>query len=166
MRSKTSWPTSERDIRKQMTPHAPPATPSKPLPPPSPQADAAPRSSHGDIDWIYACVRERALADGDPKMLALFQRVNEIEVTKQVERIKIDYNIQLGAIAAMIVEGYFAQPTKPANIISELKRRGRSVHPANVSRDLGLLAKQGFLTREDGGTYQAVPGMKVNIVEA
>ena len=102
-----------------------------------------------------------------PKMLALFQRVNEIEVTKQVERIKIDYNSQPGVIAALIAEGFFG-PETPAGHrrLSELKRRGRAVHPANVSRDLGRLTEQGFLTREGDGLSGVVPGMKVNIVEA
>src|SRR4051794_31021481 len=98
-------------------------------------------------------------------MLALFKRVHEIEVTKSVERIRVDYNTQPGVIAALIAEGFFADVARPALVIEELKRRGRAVHPANVSRDLGRLTEQGFLIKEDGG-YRMVPGMKVNVIEA
>jgi hypothetical protein len=130
------------------TPHAPPA-----------ERGFARREL---ADEVYELVKERALAD--PKLLALFQRVPEIEVTKSVERIHVDYNSQPGVIAAMIAEGFFVDATKPAEVINELKRRGRSVHPANVSRDLGRLTEQGFLTKEADG-YRQVAGMKINIVE-
>ena len=118
------------------------------------------------IEMMYQHVKARALADGDPRVIALFKAVPEIEVNKKIERIRIDYSTQPGALAAMVSEGFFKSPVKPAEIIPELKRRGRNVHAANVSRDLGRLCEQGFLTRESGGSYQAVPGMKVNIVEA
>ena len=59
------------------------------------------------IEMMYQHIKERALADNDPKMLALLQRVPEIEVNKTVERIKIDYRTQPGALAAMIAEGFF-----------------------------------------------------------
>lgn len=137
----------------------PPPVRASALPPPSPQ------SSFGDIDWIYACVKERALADSDPKMLALFQRTNEMEVTRTVERIRVDTKTQPGFLAMLIVDGYFAKPVAGSTVVEELKRRGRAVHHANVYRDLNRLAEQGFLTKEGDG-YQAVPGMKINIIEA
>lgn len=138
-----------------------------PAPPPDPKAPSPPPVHEGgdDIDAIYAAIKARALQDGDPVVLALLRRVPEIEVNKQIERIKVDYASQPGVLAAMIAEGFFADRIKPASVIQELKRRGRAVHPANVSRDLGRLTEQGFLTREGDG-YQAVPGMRVNIVEA
>jgi hypothetical protein len=116
------------------------------------------------IEQMYQHIKRRALADGDPKMIALLHRVPAIEVTKTIERVKVDYATQPGILAALIAEGFFTDRTKPASVIVELKRRGRAVHPANVSRDLGNLTSAGFLTR-DGDGYQAVPGMKVHILE-
>lgn len=137
------------------TPNAPPADPPR----------AEPQSSFGDVDWLYACIKKRALEDSDPKMLALFAPAREIEVTRSVERIRVDFKTQPGFLAAMIVDGYFGKPMAGNAVVEELKRRGRSVHHANVYRDLNRLAEQGFLTKEGDG-YQAVPGMKVNIIEA
>ena len=145
------------DIRDTYDPPDPPRT-EAPAPDRPPPVDKMPM-----MGAIYDYVRERLLAD--PKMIALTERTPEIEVTHSVERIRMDTKKQPGLLAAMIAKGYFAQPVAGATVVEELKRRGRSVHHANVYRDLNQLAEQGFLTKEDGG-YQAVPGMKINIVEA
>lgn len=118
-----------------------------------------------DADALYEAIKARALADSDPKILALFSRTAEIEVTKTVERIRMDTKNQPGLLAALIADGFFASPVTGTTVVDELKRRGRSVHHANVYRDLNRLAEQGFLTKEGDG-YQAVPDMKVNIIAA
>jgi hypothetical protein len=140
------------------TPHAPPAV----------GAASAPSDVESERfrDALYFDFRRRILED--PIALAtLSQSVPSIEVTRTVEKIRLDYATQPGFLAALIAQGFFGldTPVRPAEVIAELKRRGRSVHPANVSRDLGRLTEQGFLTREADG-YRAVPGMKVHIVEA
>jgi DNA-binding transcriptional ArsR family regulator len=136
--------------------------PRQPLPDVKPSA-----SVNGvDLDALYAAIKLKALADPeDAKVLAVLRRVPEIEVTKTIERIKLDGKTQPGVLAGMIAEGYFDQPVEMAAVVAELKRRGRGVHNANVSRDLNRLSELGFLTNETAG-YQAVPGMKINIVEA
>jgi len=116
-----------------------------------------------DIDAIYAEIKRRAGAD--PGVLKLLAARPEIEVTITRPIIKVDHEKQPGIIAGMISEGFFQKPVEAAKVVTELKRRGRSVHHTNVYRDLNRLAEQGFLTIEDGG-YQAVEGMKVRIVEA
>lgn len=133
-------------------------------PPPPVYETAAPLArTIDDVDALFEAIRERALAD--PKLIALFQSRPEIEVTRTVERIKMDTKSQPGFLAAMIAEGYFGQPVIGTAVVNELKRRGRSVHHTNVYRDLNRLAELGFLTKEGDG-YQAVPDMKINIVEA
>ena len=157
-----------RDLRDTFDPPDPPPAWDGKMPPadaPPRAADPPPQSSPGDIDWIYACVKKRALEDSDPKMIALFTSHPEIEVTKTIERIRLDTKKQPGFLAAMIVEGFFKSPIDAGTVVDELKRRGRSVHHTNVYRDLNRLAEMGFLTKEGDG-YQAVEGMKVNIIEA
>lgn len=117
-----------------------------------------------DIDALYQAIKARALVDDDPKLLALLKRVPEIEVTRTIERIRVDEKTQPGFLAGMIAGGFFSDPVDGAGVAAELKRRGRSVHNANVYRDLNRLAEQGFLTKESDG-YRAVPGMTVNIIE-
>ena len=153
-----------RDLRDTYDPPDPPRTTPRAEAPPLPQIERPPPVDKMPMmGAIYDHIRERLLAD--PTFIALTERTPEIEVTHSVERIRMDTKKQPGLLAAMIAKGYFAQPVAGATVVEELKRRGRSVHHANVYRDLNQLAEQGFLTKEDGG-YQAVPGMKINIVEA
>jgi len=117
-----------------------------------------------ELDIFYKEIKRRILAD--PAVIAAVAQTRpeiEVNVTRQV--IQIDHDKQPGFLAGLIATKYFDKPIPAADVVSELKRRGRSVHHTNVYRDLNRLAEQGFLTVEDGG-YQAVPGMKVNIVEA
>lgn len=116
-----------------------------------------------DVDAIYADFRRRVLSD--PSIVAaIAQAVPAIEVSRTVEKIKLDGKTQPGFLAGMIAEGYFDSAVEAPAVVNELKRRGRSVHHTNVYRDLNRLAELGFLTRETSG-YQAVGGMKINIVE-
>lgn len=54
---------------------------------------------------------------------------------------------------------------KAPSVHNELTRRGVSVAKPSVYKECDILTEMGFLRKEQGG-YQAVPGMKVNIVEA
>jgi hypothetical protein len=49
--------------------------------------------------------------------------------------------------------------------MGELSKRGFNTAPPNVSKELGELARMGFLTR-DNKWYRVVPEMTVNIIEA
>lgn len=116
----------------------------------------------GDMDAIYAEMKRRA--QSDPGILQLLQSKPEIEVKLTRPTIRADHDKQPGFIAGMIADGFFEQAVTAATVVAELKRRGRSVHHTNVYRDLNRLAEQGFLTVEGDG-YQAVPDMKVRIIE-
>lgn len=125
---------------------------------PAPVSAATP-----DMDAIYAEVKRRA--QNDPGLIHLLRSKPEIEVKLTRPIVRVDHDKQPGFIAGMVADGYFEQPVTAASIVNELKRRGRSVHHTNVYRDLNKLAEQGFLTIEGNG-YQAVPDMKVRIVES
>jgi hypothetical protein len=115
-----------------------------------------------DIEAIISEVTVRL--SRDPTLIRLTQTVPEIDVNRTRQVVKMDESTQPGLIAALIADGFFEDGVSVATLGSELRRRGRSVHPANVSRDLNRLAEQGFLTKEENG-YRAVAGMKINIVE-
>lgn len=114
-------------------------------------------------DNAYFMIRDRLVREA-PAIIALLKDRPEIQVKVKRQIITIDYEKQPGVLAAMLSEGFFDKPTDAKDVVVELKRRGRAVHNTNVYRDLNRLAEQGFLTVETGG-YQAVSGMKVNIVE-
>jgi hypothetical protein len=69
-------------------------------------------------------------------------------------------------IAILISEGFFDQTVKCQAVINELRRRGLSFKDGTARDRCSDLAELGFLTREGKEGYQAVAGMKVNIVEA
>lgn len=159
--------TLETEIREMLGTSVPhdEAPPTRPAPPPAAKQSAT--FNGVDIDALYELVKARAAADpGDAKLLAILRTVPTLEVTKRQERITVDYSTQQGILAALIAEGFFADPVKPAAVKVELTSRGRSIHDANLSRGLARLCEQGFLRKEAGGTYQAVPGMRVHIVES
>lgn len=123
-------------------------------------AAESPRLNVDDMDSVIMELHRRA-----PALLKLLVSVPEIEVKKVRQTVTADHAKQPGFLAAMITEGFFDAAQPGASVAAELKRRGRAVHNTNVYRDLNRLAEQGFLTVEGGG-YQAVPGMKVRIIEA
>ena len=73
-----------------------------------------------------------------------------------------------GRIAVLIAEKFFDTPQQPVSVLKEFKRRGwfgQSTPSTNLFTPLNKITEMGFLICE-GKNYQAVPGMKVNIVEA
>ena len=72
-----------------------------------------------------------------------------------------------GRIALLISQKFFDTPQNGGTITKEFKRRGwfdQKSSNAAVIRPLEKITEMGFLIR-DGNEYQAVPGMKVNIME-
>jgi hypothetical protein len=116
-----------------------------------------------DIDAVINELKRRAAKD--PEVIALVARRPEIVVTEERSVIRMDATTQPGFLAGMIARGFFDSPVANATVKAELKRRGRSVHDANLSRDLNKLSELGFLFRERDG-WCAAPDMKVNIESA
>lgn len=90
----------------------------------------------------------------------------EIEVRVKRREIEMDGSSVPGMIAILISEGFFDQPKPTVAVRDELRRRGLSFGNSTPLARLGEISNMGFLTREAKGTFRAVPGMKVNIVEA
>lgn len=117
--------------------------------------------------------------DDDPGILklnvettTLRTSIEKPEVQVRVKRRIIEMNDSTldGKIARLISEDFFKSPKQTADVFRELVRIGAipknaSKTGATVAREVIKLAGMGFLVLEDKG-YQAVPGMKVNIVES
>lgn len=117
-----------------------------------------------DIGAIYAEVKRRAVAD--PELLAVIMRRPAIQVTVTRHTIQTSDDKIDGMLAILISEGFFDDGATGNAAFEELKRRGKSVAKPSVYRAADGLAEKGFLTKEASGGYQAVKGMKVNILDA
>jgi hypothetical protein len=117
-----------------------------------------------DEDGLYRRFVERLLREA-PAHLRVLTVKPELEV--QVERRTVTANGSslTGRIARLIAGGFFGETRRHTEIRKELERTGAAVHGGNLSRDLGKLVIDGFLTDEAGEGYRAVQDMKVNIVE-
>lgn len=119
-----------------------------------------------DMDALLAALVRHAKKDAT--ILQFLRDVPEIEVKRIRRTLEMSDTETPGRIAVLITEKFFDSPQNSGQVTKEFKRRGWfSVKTSNaaVLRPLADIAEMGFLTR-DGSNYQAVPGMKVNIVEA
>jgi len=119
-----------------------------------------------DLEAIYAYVVKRA--KDDPFVaLRLAQLAPELHVELKRHTIKISDDGMDGRIARLIAEKFFDAPKDAITVTKEFKRRGWLGNKTPNSQAIGPLDKiaaLGFLTREASG-YQAVKGMKINILE-
>lgn len=129
-------------------------------------APAMPAALAGPLvldDALYQEIKGR-LAKEAPGILKLLTVKPEIEVTVERKTINLDETKPIGRVAKLIAEGFFDSPISPNAAHVELQRLGKGTSKPNVYTICDNLAAMGFLTKEASG-YQAVEGMKVNIVE-
>jgi hypothetical protein len=118
------------------------------------------------VDWLWNDFKIRA--QKDPRVLEILAARPELRVTIERERIYADGKTLRGALAILISEKFFDTAREFADIRKDLIRRGFLGSKApnqQISQALKSLVELQFLTAEDGNCYQAVPGMKVNIIE-
>lgn len=121
-----------------------------------------------DAIYRYVIARvEKDAADMQIFLAGILHNRPEIEVRRERKLVTLDTSNVKGALALLISEKFFdgVMPTDTAR--AELIRRGflgKKTPTQQVTIALESLAEMGFLTREATG-YQAVPRMKVNIVE-
>lgn len=129
------------------------------------QAAQPERASPGvvDFDTIYAEVKKRAAAD--PGVLKLLAEKPEIAVTVERKTVELTEATLLGRCAGLIAKGFFDEPTTASAAFTEFQKTGFRTAKPNVYKECDRLTTMGFLVKLTGG-YQAVPGMKINIVEA
>ena len=101
----------------------------------------------------------------DDAILKIIATRPELQVQVTRRTIEADGDSLRGQVAILISEKFFDDISTGNAAFNELKRRGKSVAKPSVYRECDKLAEMGFLTKEADG-YRAVPGMKVNIIEA
>jgi len=104
---------------------------------------------------------------------------DEVSMSLEVKRPVIDLTVRkyvieasdatkTGRLALLLSQGFFDQPRKIANLNDEFRARGwmkQTGAPTPLNLDLAKLAEMGFLRLVGQATYQAVPGMRVNVKE-
>lgn len=137
------------------------------LPPAAGQVyDLPPNTGIDEKEALYQHFKARLMAEA-PGLLKVLVTKPQLDVV--VQRITISTNVETahGMLAMLISEDFFKETTTGGTAYKEMKRRWN--YKANSIRayeQLAVLVKQGFLTKEGKEGYKAVPGMKVNIVEA
>lgn len=114
---------------------------------------------------MYQYVRDRLLKEA-PQALSIAKVTPEIEVTAQRQKIHLDTSTAEGRVAMLIADGFFDVIRINAEVVKELAERGFPTRAPNVAKAFFSLTEKGFLVSKEKGRYRAVPGMKVNIVEA
>lgn len=129
-----------------------------------------------DNEALYQAIKARLIEElpGDVRVLQIVTSRPELVVQVKKQIIEADGESVTGLIGKLIAEGYFDAGVSSTATLKELQRMGRSLSPGTLYPAMDKIATMGFLTIEDGKDYRgrarkeykAVPGMKVNILEA
>jgi hypothetical protein len=110
-----------------------------------------------------------AAHEGDTEVaMSLETKRPVIDVTKRRYVIEANDEDQFGRLALLLSEGFFDSPKKGEHINKEFIARGwaaQTGRPSPKNLDMSKLAEYGFIRIVGQGSYQSVPGMKVNVKE-
>lgn len=122
-----------------------------------------PTASETDEESLYQRFKTRLLSEA-PQLLRVVTERPLIEIVIERKVIRVDGKSLQGRLAKMIADGFFDKPKINKSIVDELKRRRVSTSKPSVGREAEKLVALGFLAN-DGDGYQAVRGMKINVVD-
>lgn len=128
-------------------------------------------AANGNLDDIYRFVRGKLAQEiqaGDGILAHVLMDVPEIRVNVKRHTLEMSDDSTDGRIALLISQKFFDSPQDSGTLTKEFKRRGwfeAKTSNAAVLKPLAKITEMGFLVRE-GTMYQAVFGMKINLVEA
>lgn len=116
-----------------------------------------------ELQTIWEYVLDR-LKHEAPKILAVMAELPELEIREQKVTLETDLSSALGMIAALLHEGFLDSTIKANSVWTEMKRRWNyGGNSARAYEQLDKLTSLGFVTKEPGGGYTAVPGIKKRI---
>lgn len=113
-------------------------------------------------------VKSVPVAAGEEVAMSLDVRKPVIDVTVRKYVIEADDEEQMGRLALLLSEGFFDSPKKSEHINEEFRARGWAAmtgRPSPKNLEMAKLAEYGFIRIVGQGSYQSVPGMKVNVKE-
>jgi hypothetical protein len=116
-----------------------------------------------DNEALYQAIKGRLIQEAPSILVSLTKTVPEIEIAVKREKISMDTKTLNGRMAVLISEGFFDERRGNSDVKNALAERGWPEAPPNISNSFKKLTQMGFL-RDVGGRYQAVEGMKVNVV--
>jgi hypothetical protein len=106
--------------------------------------------------------------NGDEVSMSLETKRPVIDVTKRRYVLEMNDEDLMGRLALLLSEGFFDSPKKAEHINEEFRARGwaaQTGRPSPKNLEMAKLAEYGFIRIVGQGSYQAVPGMKVNVKE-
>jgi hypothetical protein len=121
---------------------------------------------------LYQAFKARLIKElpGDARLMQVVLSRPELKVLVKREVLEVNGDTLRGRIARLLADGFFDDAKAPGATIQELLKRGASADVKfNTSKELMALTSLGFLIKlgkTSDSKYEAVPGMKVNIVEA
>jgi hypothetical protein len=127
----------------------------------------SPAPTNGQVDEdTYQAIKARLLAElpSEPVMLQVLAARPELRVEIERHTITIDGDTLRGRLAQLLAEHFFDEAQTTGTVSGELTRRGFPNAASNVSRELGELAKLGFLTTSNKW-WRAVPEAIVRVVD-
>lgn len=113
-------------------------------------------------------VKSVPAAAGEEVAMSLDIRKPMIDVTVRRYVIEANDEEQMGRLALLLSEGFFDSPKKSEHINEEFRARGWAAmtgRPSPKNLEMAKLAEYGFIRIVGQGSYQSVPGMKVNVKE-
>jgi hypothetical protein len=117
-----------------------------------------------DEEALFELFKTRLMKEA-PALLQVVTARPELTIKVQRKVIEMDEGTAPGRVAILIQEGFFDEVISANAAFVELKRRGFSCAVPTIYSACDKLNALGFLFKMSGG-YQAVSGMKVNIIEA
>lgn len=143
-------------------------------PPTAAVGDTRPRKGdiHPDFseetENLYQAFKARLIEElpGDARLMQVVLSRPELQVMVKREVVTVDGGSGDGWIGRLIAEGFFDEVKTGYSVFVELQRRGVKLAKPSAYNWCDQMTRRGFLTKEGNQGYRAVPGMKVNIVEA
>lgn len=106
--------------------------------------------------------------NNDEVAMSLDVKKPVIDVTKRRYVLQANDEDLIGRLALLLSEGFFDSPKKTEHINEEFRVRGWAAmtgRPSPKNLEMAKLAEYGFIRIVGQGSYQAVPGMEVNVKE-
>lgn len=116
----------------------------------------------GDEDTLYQRFKARLMEEA-PQLLKVLTVRPELEVSVERRVIQVDGATTEGRLAKLIADDWFKDVKRFSEALRELERTGPRLNNKTLANAFKGLVNGGFLTKEGGDGYKAVPGMKVNI---